>query len=162
MQRFCEGMSDGDAGHNVILQEPKTLEQAVKRTRLFQYTKSSCSKAKTGRGRTTRVTAEDYDEVPEVCAIAEQSEMSAVLRKMEEQRKLLDQLVMEKSQPKYYRYRKPIKDDKRACFHCHQIGHIMRDCELYKESLKGLNEPGVSPGATTCTQKKEGPNQGGK
>ena len=162
VQRFCEGMSDGDAGHNVILQEPKTLEQAVKRTRLFQYTKSSCSKAKTGRGRTTRVTAEDYDEVPEVCAIAEQSEMSAVLRQMEEQRKLLDQLVMEKSQPKYYRYRKPIKDDKRACFHCQQIGHIMRDCELYKESLKGLNEPGASPGATTCTQKKEGPNQGGK
>ena len=97
------------------------------------------------------VTAEDYDEVPEVCAIAEQSDMSAVLRQMEEQRKLLDQLLMEKSQSTYFKYRKPIKDDKRACFHCHEIRHIRRDCELYKESLKGLNQPGASPGATTCT-----------
>ena len=64
VQKFCEGMYDGEAGHNVIMQEPKTLEQAVKRTRLFQYTKSACSKQKTGRGRLTRVTAEDYEEVP--------------------------------------------------------------------------------------------------
>ena len=66
VQKFCEGLLDCEAGHHVIMQEPSTLEQAVKRTRLFQHTKGSCYKQKPGGSRTPRVTAEDYDEVPEV------------------------------------------------------------------------------------------------
>ena len=66
----------------------------MKRTRLYQYTKSACYKQKSGRGRTTRVTAEDYDEVPEVCAVSEQSDMNAVLKEMAEQRTTLDKLLL--------------------------------------------------------------------
>ena len=41
VQRFCEGMTDGEAGQYVILREPTSLEEAIKRTRLFQYTKEA-------------------------------------------------------------------------------------------------------------------------
>ena len=72
---------DNEVGHNVIMQELLTLEQAVKRTRLFQHTKSACYKQRAGRTRTPRVTAEDYEEAPEVCAVAKQPNMSAFLRR---------------------------------------------------------------------------------
>ena len=160
VQRFCEGMFDGEAGHNVIMQEPKTLEQAVKRTRLFQYTKSACSKQKTGRGRLARVTAEDYEEVPEVCAVAEKSEMSSVLKQMEVQTQLLEKLLSNRSRPKKSGPRRdPTDDTNIRCWHCQEEGHRKANCEQYKQFLKHLNKPGASPGAATCTQKKGGPGQ---
>ena len=79
MQKLCEGLLDSEAGHHVIMQEPSTLEQAVKRTRLYQHPKGACYKSKPKRDRTPRVTAEDYDETQEVCAVG-QSDMAAVLK----------------------------------------------------------------------------------
>ena len=160
VQKFCEGIYDGEAGHNVIMQEPKTLEQAVKRDRLFQYTKLACTKQKTGRGHLTRVTAEDYEEVHEVCAVAEKSDMSSISKQMEIQTQLLIKLLSYRSRPKGSGPRQePIDDSTIRCYHCHEQGHRIRNCEQHKQWLKDLNKPGASPGAATCTQKKGGPGQ---
>ena len=121
---------DNEAGHNVIMQEPLTLEQVVKRTRLFQHTKSACYKQRAGRTRTPRVTAEDYEEAPEVCAVAEQPNMSALLKEMAEQRQILDKLLL-RDKPAQRRPRNPgaPRDySSFVCHGCHELGHIKRNC----------------------------------
>ena len=85
-------MYNGDVGHLVLLKEPETLDQdqAVKCTRLYQYTKSACHK-KAGRIKLSKLTAEDYDESPEICAVTEQPGMSKFLQKMDLQQKQMEE-----------------------------------------------------------------------
>ena len=162
VQKFCEGMVDSEAGHNVLMQEPQTLEQAVKRTRLFQHTKSACYKS-TGHNRLPRVTAEDYDEVPEVCPVGEQLSMNAVIKEMTEQRKILEKLLLQDT-PTYRKQRDPAvpKDYSTwVCHACHELGHIRRDCPK-RLNRQDLNAAGTSQGANARTQEREGPNKSSK
>ena len=153
VQKFCEGLLDSEAGHHVITQEPSTLEQAVKRTRLYQHTKGACYKSKPKRDRTPRVTAEDYDETPEVCAVGQQSDMAAVLKEMMEQRKLLEKVLLQ-NRPT----RKPGGVPWNECYECHEKGHRKRDCPKLKNK-EALNQTGSSLGAMARTQEGEGPNK---
>ena len=161
VQKFCEDLLDCEAGHHVIMQEPSALEQAVKRTRLFQHTKGSCYKQKPGGSRTPRVTAEDYDKVPEVCAVAEQPNMSAILKEMAEQRQMLAKLLLQdkSTQPQRRpRNSKPQRDhSKLVCNSCNQMGHIVRNCPERTE--QDLNKAGTGQGATARTQEKGGPDK---
>ncbi|MCG8044187.1 MAG: hypothetical protein N0E48_00615, partial [Candidatus Thiodiazotropha endolucinida] len=163
VDRFCQGMLDCEAGHNVNLQAPKTLEDAVKQVRLFQHIKESCYEKRRGRGRDVGVTAEDYNEVPEVCAVPEQSEMKALISEMAEQRKILEKLLVRDhpQQPPVQstseaQGRDP-KREGRACFFCHRKGHVRRNCKKCQEEL---NKTGTSQGAMARTQKEEGPGKG--
>ena len=159
VQKFCEGMVHSEAGHNVLMQEPQTLEQAVKRTRLFQHNKSACYKS-TGHNRLPRVTVVDYDEVPEVCAVGEQLSMNAVIKEMTEQRKILEKLLLQ-DKPTYRKQRDlavPREYSTWVCHACHELGHFRRDCPK-RLNRQDLNTAGTSQGANTCTQEREGPNK---
>ena len=94
VQKFCENMLVNEVGHNILLQGANTLEQAMKRVRLFQHTKTACYKQKLDKGRSCRITAETYEEVRETCSVKGRPEMSAILKEMAEQRQILDKLVL--------------------------------------------------------------------
>ena len=86
--------------------------------------------------------------------------MSSVLKQMEVQTQLLEKLLSNRSRPKGSGPRRETIDDINVrCWHCHEQGHCRKNCEQYKQWLKDLNNPGASPGAATCTQRKGGPGQ---
>ena len=90
VQKFCKNVLDNEVCHNILLQVATTLEQAMKRVRLFQHTKNACYKKKLDQGCSCRITAENYKDVRLICAVKGQPDMSAILKEMAEQRQILD------------------------------------------------------------------------
>ena len=159
VQKFCENMLDNEAGHNILLQGSTTLEQAMKPVRLFQHTKNACYKQKLDKGRSCRITAENYEDVTEICTVKGQPDMSAILKEMAEQRQILDKLVLrDANKPTFQRrgQRGTNAQGERLYYFCHEPGHFKRDCKKAQER-QGLNQPGASQRAEARTQQSEGP-----
>ena len=106
--------------------------------------------------------AEDYEETPEVCTVTEKPDLSVTLKETEEQRKLLDKLLLwDKPAPGWGGPRNRNAQGKgHACYFCQDVGHMIKDFKKYQESRQNLNKPGVGPGALAHTRNAEGPSQG--
>ena len=121
VQRFCEGMTDGEAGQYVFLGEPTSLEEAIKRTRLFQYTKKACH-----RKDVEKSTALDYDDTPEVCTVTEHRDLGASFKKMEQQQKIIEE---QQNLIEMLLLDRKLEVEDHRCFFCREVGHLKRDCK---------------------------------
>ena len=66
--RFCQGLSDKEAGHHVCIQEPKSMEQALNGIKWYQYVHQSMY---TGTRRDGQ--SHEYDEPANIYQISETS-----------------------------------------------------------------------------------------
>ena len=98
-----------------------------------------------------------------MCAVAEQPNMSALLKEMAEQRQILDKLLL-RDKPAQRRPRNPGAPRDYSSFvsyGCHELGHIKRKCS--KQTAKDdLNKSGAGQGATARNQEGDGPGRTSK
>ena len=66
--RFCQGLTDKEAGHHVCIQEPKSMEQALNGIKWYQYVHQSMY---TGRRRDSL--SHEYDEPANIYQVSETS-----------------------------------------------------------------------------------------
>ena len=66
--RFCQGLTDKEAGHHVCIQEPKSMEQALNGIKWYQYVHQPMY---TGTSRDSQ--SHEYDEPANIYQISETS-----------------------------------------------------------------------------------------
>lgn len=144
--RFCQGLSDMDAGHSAFMKDFDSIEMAIRDIRLYRHSKSDMLQK---RNRQTR-RAEDYDDAQVYAVNKAEPEASGSLRKE------LDEL---KEQMKQMSVKKPFSSRRRGltqqggprqrsgnCFLCNQPGHFVRECPK-NQVRQNLNGKGSSRAA---------------
>lgn len=157
--KFCEGLTDKDAGLAVALDKPSTMEQAMNKIRWFQHLHQSVY----GRSkkRTSKETADDSASVRAVQgtssegaqAKATPSQTSSLEAAIDKLQKSFDRMVLKldekakTSDSQSWKRPNPSNGRKKRgmgpCYKCGKRGHFKQDCPLLQQNPRSdLNEKG--------------------
>ena len=123
IDRFCQGLSDVDAGHSVFMRKFDSIEQAMNEIRLYQHSRKSMVGDKHDP-----YSASNYESAAaDVCAVQmkrdqDQQTASNVARDIADLKEQLSKLT--------FRSRRPTRqsDRSRSCYVCGDTTHLAREC----------------------------------
>ncbi|XP_013412724.1 uncharacterized protein LOC106175329 [Lingula anatina] len=130
--KFCQGLWDREAGQEVCLREPASIQDAIRLVRKFQQVHAAFGEKRDKK----RLLVRNDEQEPRVCAAAAPSASAPTSLDFTKALKELEERLTKSLQSGNGR-RYPARNRTMACYNCGEVGHFRNNCPK-----KALNKNG--------------------